>query len=551
MSCPKCGHAVSSTAGNCAYCGAIISDKGDKEQTSDKLATEETPATLPEPSELPAASPRAVEMSEDVDNELKAAEKPSESIFSPQTPAEPVAAEAAETTAEAEPSAEAFAAANEVEHEDASPGIELAAAAVSAALGPSADTKSEPEIALTAAVEPEAVPLAEDMSAGNLMQEDQTPSEERDPSGGSIHQTVEEPPKDESEPEDMPASPAPEVLDVAAEESEESETLGAEIIEMIESQVSEDEEQRSKAPDEGSFVDITAVDTPSHNADDRQLNAAQESAAEKNGSLISEALEETILLEPADEVQMPAGKFAGKAAEKTKMETAKQENAAKAGAGAAAEPPNTPPDILKIENAARKMAEEIKKQKEKLAEAGSLKDEKPEKAKTQALKKKKAALAKAQAQKKQKLLLAKAAALKRKKAAEAKARALIKKRETPAGGEMPLIEKAEEGYRQKDASIAIDRNLKADSRMQDLLKKYEGQAIGINYDNSAEIREAFLEKANGEYFSVFVKDKKLHYSYPLKSILTVIEGKDGVDTGNSKQAQKFNAVIKVYPLVLF
>ena len=87
--------------------------------------------------------------------------------------------------------------------------------------------------------------------------------------------------------------------------------------------------------------------------------------------------------------------------------------------------------------------------------------------------------------------------------------------------------------------------------MQDLLKKYEGQAIGINYDNSAEIREAFLEKANGEYFSVFVKDKKLHYSYPLKSILTVIEGKDGVDTGNSKQAQKFNAVIKVYPLVLF
>ena len=101
------------------------------------------------------------------------------------------------------------------------------------------------------------------------------------------------------------------------------------------------------------------------------------------------------------------------------------------------------------------------------------------------------------------------------------------------------------------AAMPATTGLEIKSRMQELLKKYEGQAIGINYDNSAEIREALLENTNSEYFSVFVKDKQLHYSYPLKTILTVIEGKDGVETGSSKPPQKFNAVVKVYPLVLF
>jgi len=91
----------------------------------------------------------------------------------------------------------------------------------------------------------------------------------------------------------------------------------------------------------------------------------------------------------------------------------------------------------------------------------------------------------------------------------------------------------------------------ANTRMLGLLKKYEGQAIGINYDNSAEIKEAKLVEANDEFFSVFVKDQGLNYSYPLNTILTIIEGKDGVGTGKPEQKGNFNAVIKVYPLVLF
>ena len=45
-----------------------------------------------------------------------------------------------------------------------------------------------------------------------------------------------------------------------------------------------------------------------------------------------------------------------------------------------------------------------------------------------------------------------------------------------------------------------------------LLKKYEGKAIGINYDNSAEVKEAELIEANDEFFSVLVKDTKLQLS---------------------------------------
>ena len=84
-----------------------------------------------------------------------------------------------------------------------------------------------------------------------------------------------------------------------------------------------------------------------------------------------------------------------------------------------------------------------------------------------------------------------------------------------------------------------------------LLKKYEGQTIGINYDNSADIKEAELVEANDEFFSVMVKETKLQYSYPLQTLLSLIEGEDGVQSEESEGKAKYSAVIKVYPLVLF
>jgi hypothetical protein len=84
-----------------------------------------------------------------------------------------------------------------------------------------------------------------------------------------------------------------------------------------------------------------------------------------------------------------------------------------------------------------------------------------------------------------------------------------------------------------------------------LLKKYEGQTIGINYNNSADIREAELSHVNSDYFTVLVKEKKLRFTFPLRTLLSVVEGEDGVETVVGGTATKMKVVLKVYPLVLF
>jgi hypothetical protein len=195
-------------------------------------------------------------------------------------------------------------------------------------------------------------------------------------------------------------------------------------------------------------------------------------------------------------------------------------------------------EALKVKKAARKSAAAQKIQR--IASNAKL------------IKKQKAALAKAQALKKKKLKLAKVQALKRKKAAMVKAQALKKQKEASSGGENAINEKAAGAIQSKEDNPAmVVQSMEANTKMLGLLKKYEGQAIGINYDNSAEIKEAKLVEANDEFISVFVKDQELNYSHPLKTILTIIEGPGGVDTGNPEQKEKFSAVVKVYPLVLF
>jgi hypothetical protein len=507
MSCPTCGHAVSNAAGACAYCGAIIFKGERKEQTVDKIAAEETQST--EPAEMRPAA----EMSDEADYTIPATE------------------------------AGFVAAPLEKEHAETPDPETLRQSAVS---------KSDPGIALTEAVEPEAVSPYEQAPAGDYMLEDDEPTAEKTGSAGSAHQTAEEQAQAESGPEEVPVSPAPEVLDLAAEEPDESETPGAETIEMFEIQAFEDKAERSTDANGRPSSDRAVGAAQNDHKDDRQPAGAQGIAPEKNAGLISEALGDTILLELGDEVQTSAKGASDKVEGKTKMDTPKPARAGQAGSDAAAVEHKMWADALKIEKAAQDMAAAIAKQKEKLVEVDNLKDRQAEAAKIRVLKKQKAALAKAQGQKKQKLLLAKAAALKLKKAAGAKAPALKKQRDGQAGSETSKNENAAAtALRQADTPTAVARSLEVNSKVQELLKEYEGQAIGINYDNSAEIKEALLVEANREYFSVFVKDKKLHYHYPLKTILTVIEGKDGVDTGNSNQPAKFKAVIKVYPLVLF
>jgi len=270
---------------------------------------------------------------------------------------------------------------------------------------------------------------------------------------------------------------------------------------------------------------------------------------------------EPIGLETAfEEKKPPAGQEAAVESEvqidpEATLETAQQP--VEAHAEAKKQAPRESEDVQEREKQLR-VLEALKKQREKQTKAEALNNQQA----VQASAKKKMAMAKAEALKKQKAAQAKAEALKKQKAAQAKALALKKERANQA--RLEALKKQKEAQAKAEAAaqeieVASDRIPLADSestvgsheKLLGLLKRYKGKAIGINYDNSAEIKAAELVDANEEFFSVLVKDKKLQYSYPLKTILTIVEGQEGVEAGDDDQMTKFDAVIKVYPLVLF
>jgi hypothetical protein len=249
------------------------------------------------------------------------------------------------------------------------------------------------------------------------------------------------------------------------------------------------------------------------------------------------------------------------AAEKT---TAGNETGAPAGSAKEQEAAASQEEALKKQQEIQ-VREALKKQRETQAKAEALKKEKAVQAKAAALKKKKLDRVKAEALKKQKVAQAKAEALKKRKEAQAKVKSV--KEQKTAQARVEALKKQKEAQAIAEASAremqvasssvqeagpqTTGEGLNMHAKLLGLLKRYKGKAIGINYDNSAEIKEAELIEANEEFFSVMVKDKKLQYSYPLKSILTIIEGQEGVETGQDEKKIKFDAVIKVYPLVSF
>ena len=209
-------------------------------------------------------------------------------------------------------------------------------------------------------------------------------------------------------------------------------------------------------------------------------------------------------------------------------------------------------EVLKKQRENQAKVEALKKEKAVQARAAVLKKKRLAQVKAEVLKKQKAAQAKAEALKKMKEAPAKAASVKIQKTAQARAEALKKQKDAQAKAEASAreIQVASTGV-QEAVSQTTGESLNHHEKLLGLLKRYKGRAIGINYDNSTEIKEAELVDANEEFFSVMVKDKKLQFSYPLKSILTIVEGQEGVEIGPDDKKLKFNAVIKVYPLVSF
>jgi DNA repair exonuclease SbcCD ATPase subunit len=84
--------------------------------------------------------------------------------------------------------------------------------------------------------------------------------------------------------------------------------------------------------------------------------------------------------------------------------------------------------------------------------------------------------------------------------------------------------------------------------MKELLKKYEGEAVGINFDDPAEIKSARLASVNEDHFSIMVPENELVHSYPYSHIVSIVEGADGVPIDASGETPTYPVVIRVYHL---
>jgi hypothetical protein len=546
MSCPTCSHTVSNIAEACAYCGAILVKEGQPPQTDDNEPNEpgENAQVVASPPPLSQDEiPPTDKISDEAGETHLAATGQSESNVLQPLADSPAAADTSEPATEAETVSanESVSLEEEIEskHPDDEP--ELEPKPESAKL--IQDLEGDSEIASIEAAWQESVSDADAEPAAEVKQDFKEPEGETAPAVDNVVSIARNKVENGTVTDEIQSLPEPEVVDIAGDETGESETSGENIAELSEIEASQPGSGTpptlEKPPPLKNFVEVAETipveELQPKNETDINIDA-------RAGSL-SDLSSGTILLELDDEVEPVAGVSPDKI-EETEM---------------------SEPQALKIENAAQELSAAIeeqkaaltkvralKKQKEARAKAQALKKQKEVLAKTQALKKQKEARAKVQASKMQKLVLANVEALKRKKAVQAKAQALTKQKaaqatiEAAKKGDSAAVRTATAADRPKS-----DRSLQAGTTMQTLLEKFKGRVIGINYDNSAEFKEAQLVEANAEYFCVFVKDKGLLYSYPLKTILTVIEGKNGVDVGDKKQPQKFNAVIKVYPLVLF
>ena len=84
--------------------------------------------------------------------------------------------------------------------------------------------------------------------------------------------------------------------------------------------------------------------------------------------------------------------------------------------------------------------------------------------------------------------------------------------------------------------------------MKELLKKYEGEAVGINFDDPAEIKSARLASVNEDHFSIMVPENELVHSYPYGHIVSIVEGAEGVPIDASGETPTCPVVIRVYHL---
>jgi len=534
MSCSECGRTVSGTAEACAYCGGKIVSSADSPPQPDKEAA----SPIAQPGEPPPVSaddsPPALDMTDESATTPAVSGVKSDAESSSQSQSEETRLIINESAAEAASGAEDPSSEIDDLIDFQLPDDELVADF------DADDTAKDPEPPAGVDTGSEAIKTPE-LKPDTSSDQDKIVDLEQ-PAAGAAAEVI--PLADKvsakADAEDSPGLPQTPVLEVSGEDPSESETLGADILELVADEASEPEstpDQPAEATKSPGEPDVTPDGAGTEDGELEAILLTSDDEVQSETPSLSADVAETVQTVDSEKTVELAAATAVVAA-KSDDSSAAGEAQAKADMIQKHTEDQASLEAAKIEKAAQGSAEGQKKQK--VASDANL------------LKMQKAALAKAQALKKKKLKLVQIQALKRKKAAMLKALALKKQKAAQAG-----IEKANKEMATAAAPLKADnpnmaiQSMEANTKMLGLLKKYEGQAIGINYDNSADIKEAELVEANDEFFSVFVKDQKLNYSHPLKTILTIIEGEDGVKTGTPGQEAKFKAVIKVYPLVLF
>jgi ribosomal protein L37E len=194
-----------------------------------------------------------------------------------------------------------------------------------------------------------------------------------------------------------------------------------------------------------------------------------------------------------------------------------------------------------------KIGELLAKKKKEEEKAEFLAKKKEEEERTEALRRQKEEEERTEALRRQKEEEERTEALRRQKKEEERTEALRRQKEEEERTEALRRQKEEEEKKELQKKIDdITNVLKPKAKIKDLLKKYEGQTIGINHDSPTEIKGADLIKVGDDLFSILLMDEKLIKSYPLRTITSVIEGVNGVSDGNMEEKSTFSIVILVH-----
>ena len=208
--------------------------------------------------------------------------------------------------------------------------------------------------------------------------------------------------------------------------------------------------------------------------------------------------------------------------------------------------------LAKEETDEVKRSELLKRKEEEEAKAEALiKQREEEEARVEALRKRKEEARAEALRRQQEEEEARAEALRRQQEEEkARAEALRRQQEEEEAKAEALRRQQEEEKRelQKRMDDILDV-LKPKTKIKDLLKKYEGQTIGINYNNSSEIKGANLAKVGDDVFSILIIDNELMKSFPFRNIISLTEGVNGVGIDNIEGEQPFPMIIEVYHTV--